>query len=70
MAPRTIKMPVKDNIAKEAEEAFSQRKRPETGRYFATSGQADEGFLSNIGRRSVSSARNQYRLSDRSGVDL
>ena len=33
MAPRTIKMPVKDNVEKEAEEAFSQRKRPETGRY-------------------------------------
>jgi len=33
VAPRTIKMPVKDKIEKEAEVAFSQRKRPETGRY-------------------------------------
>jgi hypothetical protein len=33
MAPRQIKMPVKDNTDKEAEEVFSQRKRPESGRY-------------------------------------
>ena len=33
MAPRQIKMPVKDDTEKQAEEAFSQRKRPETGRY-------------------------------------
>jgi hypothetical protein len=31
--PRQIKMPVKDDTEKQAEEAFSQRKRPETGRY-------------------------------------
>jgi len=33
VAPRQIKMPVKDNSDKEAEEVFSQRKRPESGRY-------------------------------------
>jgi hypothetical protein len=33
MAPRQMKMPVKDNTDKEAEEPFSQRKRPESGRY-------------------------------------
>jgi hypothetical protein len=33
MASRQIKMPVKDDSEKEAEEAPSQRKRPETGRY-------------------------------------
>jgi hypothetical protein len=33
MAPRQMKMPVKDNSDKEAEEVFSQRKRPESGRY-------------------------------------
>jgi hypothetical protein len=33
MAPRQIKMPVKDNTDKEPEEVFSQRKRPESGRY-------------------------------------
>ena len=33
MAPRQIKMPGKDNSDKEAEEVFSQRKRPESGRY-------------------------------------
>jgi hypothetical protein len=33
VAPRQIKMPVKDDTEKQAEEAFSQRKRPETGRY-------------------------------------
>ena len=34
MAPRQIKMPPKDNSETEAEEVFSQRKRPEAGRYF------------------------------------
>ena len=33
MAPRQIKMPGKDNSDREAEEVFSQRKRPESGRY-------------------------------------
>jgi hypothetical protein len=33
MAPRQIKMPVKDDSEKEVEEVFSQRKRPESGRY-------------------------------------
>ena len=33
MAPRQIKMPGKDNSDTEAEEVFSQRKRPESGRY-------------------------------------
>ena len=33
MAARQMKMPVKDDSDKEAEEAFSQRKRPESGRY-------------------------------------
>jgi hypothetical protein len=33
MATRQIKMPVKDNSDQEVEEVFSQRKRPERGRY-------------------------------------
>jgi len=33
MAPRQIKLPVKDDSEKELDEVFSQRKRPETGRY-------------------------------------
>jgi hypothetical protein len=33
MAPRQMKMPAKDNNGKEAEEVFSQRKLPESGRY-------------------------------------
>jgi len=33
VAPRQIKMPGKDNSDEEAEEVFSQRKRPESGRY-------------------------------------
>ena len=33
MATRQIKMPAKDDADKEHEEVFSQRKRPETGRY-------------------------------------
>jgi hypothetical protein len=33
MAPRQIKMPVKDDSTKEVEEVLSQRKRPERGRF-------------------------------------
>ena len=33
VTPRQIKMPGKSNSDKEAEEVFSQRKRPESGRY-------------------------------------
>jgi len=33
MAPRQIKMPAKDDSKNEMEEVFSQRKRPEAGRY-------------------------------------
>lgn len=33
MATRQIKMPVKDSSEQEVEEVFSQRKRPERGRY-------------------------------------
>jgi hypothetical protein len=33
VAPRQLKMPGKDNSDKEAEEVFSQRRRPESGRY-------------------------------------
>jgi hypothetical protein len=33
VAPRQMKMPVKDDAEKEAGEEFSQRKRPEIGRY-------------------------------------
>jgi hypothetical protein len=33
MAPRQIKLPAKDDSEKEVEEVFSQRKRPESGRY-------------------------------------
>jgi len=33
MATRQIKMPVKDHSEQEVEEVFSQRKRPERGRF-------------------------------------
>jgi hypothetical protein len=34
VVPRQMKMPIKEDSAKEeAEEVFTQRKRPETGRY-------------------------------------
>ena len=33
MATRQMKMPVKDGSEQETEEVFSQRKRPERGRY-------------------------------------
>jgi hypothetical protein len=34
MASRQIKMPAKDDSEKEVEEVFSQKKRPERGRYW------------------------------------
>ena len=34
MASRQIKMPAQDTSEKEVEEVFSQRKRPEIGRYW------------------------------------
>jgi hypothetical protein len=34
MAPRQIKMPAKDTSEHDVEEVFSQRKRPESGRYW------------------------------------
>jgi hypothetical protein len=34
MTPRQIKMPAKDESEKEIVEVFSQRKRPEAGRYW------------------------------------
>jgi hypothetical protein len=33
MASRQMKMPAKDGTEKDTDEVFSQRKRPETGRY-------------------------------------
>jgi hypothetical protein len=33
MAPRQIKMPIKNTADKETEEIFTQSKRPESGRY-------------------------------------
>jgi hypothetical protein len=33
MAPRQMKMPVKDDSEKDVDDVFSQRKRPERGRY-------------------------------------
>ena len=33
MAPRQMKMPTKNDFDNEPEEVFSQRKRPESGRY-------------------------------------
>jgi hypothetical protein len=33
MAPRQMKMPAKNDFDNEHEEVFSQRKRPESGRY-------------------------------------
>ena len=33
MAPRQMKMPTKNDFDNEHEEVFSQRKRPESGRY-------------------------------------
>jgi hypothetical protein len=34
MASRQIKMPAKDDTEKEVDEVITQRKRPETGRYW------------------------------------
>ena len=43
MAPRQIKLPAKDDSEKEVEEVFSQRKRPEKGRYLLQVGRQTKG---------------------------
>jgi hypothetical protein len=65
MAPRQIKMPAKNNQAEqEAEEVFSQSKRPERGR-FATGRPTNER---DIGSSAIGGAGHQDGLSNRSGV--
>ena len=43
MATRQIKMPVKDNSEQEVDEVFSQRKRPEHGRFLLQVDQQTKG---------------------------
>ena len=56
MASRQIKMPVKDDSDKEVDEAPSQRKRPEAGRYSAPGRPPDQGLLPDSGSRAIGSA--------------
>jgi hypothetical protein len=42
--PRQIKMPGKDHSDEEAEEVFSQRKRPHSGRYLLQVDKQTKGF--------------------------
>jgi hypothetical protein len=69
MAPRQIKMPVKQNADKETEEVFSQRKRPESGRYLLQVDRQTKGSYK-TSEAAISRARNQDGLPNRSSVDL
>jgi hypothetical protein len=69
MAPRQIKMPVEQNADKEAEEVFSQRKRPESGRYLLQVDRQTKGSYK-TSEAAISRARNQDGLPNRSSVDL
>jgi hypothetical protein len=44
VATRQIKMPVKNNSDEEAEEEFSQRKRPDSGRYLLQVDRQTKGY--------------------------
>ena len=65
MAPRQIKMPVKKDAEKEAEDVSAQSKRPEIGRYLLQVDRQTKGSLQNIGSGSISGAGNQDELSHR-----
>ena len=64
-----IKMPAKDDSEKQVEEVFSQRKRPERGRYLLQVDRQTKGSY-DIGSRSIGGTRHQDGLSDRSGVGV
>ena len=70
MAPRQMKMPVKDDSGKEKapDEVFSQQKRPERGRYLLQVDRQTKGLLHDGGSRAVGSDGDQEGLPDRSGV--
>ena len=70
VAPRQIKMPDKDNSDKEAEEAVSQRKRPESGRYLLQVDKQTKGSYKTPQGRSIGGVRDQNSISDRSSFDL
>lgn len=64
-----IKMPVKDNSEQEVEEAFSQRKRPERGRYFLQVDRQTKGSHTTA-ETARAAALVIKKNSDRAGVDL
>ena len=79
MATRQIKMPVKDNSEQEVEEVFSQRKRPERGRYllqvdrqtkgsYTTSETAQAAAL--VIKRTIRSRQNRWREGDDPIADI
>ena len=70
VAPRQIKMPGKSNSDKEAEEVFSQRKRPESGRYLLQVDKQTKGSYKTPQGRSIGGVRDQNSISDRSSFDL
>ena len=69
VAPRQIKMPGKD-VSDKAEEVFSQRKRPESGRYLLQVDKQTKGSYKTPQGRSIGGVRDQNSISDRSSFDL
>ena len=53
MASRQIKMPVKDDSDKDVDEAPSQRKRPEAGRYWLQVDRQTKGSYTTLFRSGI-----------------
>ena len=69
MSPRQIKMPGKDHSDQEGEEVFSQRKRPDSGRYLLQVDKQTKGSYKTP-EAAHGGARDQDSISDRSSFDL
>ncbi len=72
MASRQMKMPVtaKDDSDKEVDDVFSQRKRPERGRYLLQVDRQTKGSYTTSEAAQIGGAGDQDRLPDRSGLGI
>jgi hypothetical protein len=71
MAPRQIKMPVRNAADKETEgEVFTQRQRPESGRYLLQVDRQTKGSYKTCEAAQSAAVEIKTRQSGRSSVDL
>jgi hypothetical protein len=70
VALRQIKMPGKDNSDTETKAVFSQRKRPESGRYLLQVDKQTKGSYKTPQGSSIGGIRDQKSISNHSSFDL